>query len=429
MQSLEFLLEYDRAKTAATFGQKILAVAAKDRWLINEIIGIFPEGLSFAEMARREPTQVLDAILAVLERGDPTQHKEYSQAIAKMYGNGLSKAEDIVSTLADYLAKFDKLKRKKKIQPPRNDFNRYRSLEDFMDVVDEYPDEEAEAQPEVKQNATELYRDSNLIVTVPNDVEAACYYGQGTRWCTAGKNNNMYDYYTRGDRPLYIVIPRKPAYPGEKYQFHFETKQFMNEQDRQIGEEGMAKLVQRFPQLPKILQHPAEKYSYAPLLSNEYKQVVKDSVKDVSTEVTAMVNQYQDRIVAFGLKSLREYGIRISPDAEQQLTQAGSSLVEQEMQLINKTLWSSLLEQPGAERNEDRVEVLISSSSSLQQLAKESEAGQILIDAIAATGQKIHKDALPHIRGLVLTDPISRFLMKQIPKRFTARLQEQGHAL
>ena len=187
------LVEYDRSKTAANFGEKILAVAAKDRWLINEILGRVPNMKTFAELVKTDPQETITKILEYLERGDPTPHKEYTPAIAKMYTNGQSKMEDIVSTLADYLTKFDKLKRKKKIQPPRNDFNRYRNLEDFYDVVDEYPDEE-EVKPDVKQNAQELYRDSRLIVTVPRDVAAACYYGQGTRWCTAGKNNNMYDY-------------------------------------------------------------------------------------------------------------------------------------------------------------------------------------------------------------------------------------------
>ena len=152
MKSLEFLLEYDRGKTAAAYGDKILAVATKDRWLVDQIAGRNRLGMTFPEAVKKDPAVIIDAILAILERGDPTPNKEYTQAIAKMYGNGLSKAEDVVSTLADYLSKFDKLKRRKKIQPPRNDFNRYKSLEDFMDVVDEYPDEEAESKPEEKKN-------------------------------------------------------------------------------------------------------------------------------------------------------------------------------------------------------------------------------------------------------------------------------------
>ena len=428
MKSLEFLLEYDRGKTAAAFGEKLLTVAWKDRWLVDQIAGGNRLGMTFQEAAKKDPAKVLDAILSVLEQGDPTNHKEYSQAIAKMYANGLSKAEDIVSTLADYLAKFDKLKRKKKIQPPRNDFNRYRSLEDFMDVVDEYPDEEAESKPEEKKNATELYRDDKLIVTIPQDVEAACYYGQGTRWCTAGKNNNMFDYYTKGNRPLYVIIPRQQAYPGEKYQFHFETKQFMNEQDRQIGDDGIAKLVKRFPQLPKILQKPAEQFMVAPLLSQEYKNIVADSTPEVAKAVVQLINQYSDRIVAFGFKSLDGYGVQL-PDAAKE--DIGNSMRDYLAECVKNfdSFYQQIMARPELARDEDKLENLLSASRELQAVADNSEVVNKLKAALAQSGQKIHKDALAHIIELTVRDPLFRFMMKQVAKQYTAKLQEQGHAV
>jgi len=437
MKSLEFLLEYDRGKTAAAYGEKILAVARQDRWLVDQVAGGNKLGVSFQEAAKKDPARVLDAILAVLEQGDPTRNKEYTQAIAKMYGNGQSKAEDIVSTLADYLAKFDKLKRRKKIQPPRNDFNRYRNLEDFMDVVDEYPNEEVEDKPEEKKNTTELYRDAKLIVLVPHDVEAACYYGQGTRWCTAGKNNNMYDYYTRGDRPLYIVIPRQQAYPGEKYQFHFETGQFMNEQDRQIGEEGMLKLVARFPQLPKILQKPAEKHLTPGLLTQEYKDIVTKSTPEVQKQTVQMIDQYADRIVAFGWKSLSSYGVQL-PDPV--IADISSDMRDYLAQCVKAmgSFWKQISMSPELARNEDRIENMLSTNAELKAVAEGSvvfgwpgphKAVDKLKAALAQTGQKIHKDALAHIVELTVRDPLFRFMMKQVAKLYTAKLQEQGHAL
>ena len=422
------LFEYDRTITAKNYGEKILLVAAKDRWLVDQIAGRNRLGMTFPEAVKKDPEMIVSAILEILERGDPTRNKEYSQAIAKMYANGLSKAEDVVSTLADYLAKFDKLKRRKKIQPPRNDFNRYRSLEDFMDVVDEYPDEEAESKPEEKKNATELYRDDKLIVTIPQDVEAACYYGQGTRWCTAGKNNNMFDYYTKGNRPLYVIIPRQQAYPGEKYQFHFETKQFMNEQDRQIGDDGIAKLVKRFPQLPKILQKPAEQFMVAPLLSQEYKNIVADSTPEVAKAVVQLINQYSDRIVAFGFKSLDGYGVQLPEPVKADI---GNSMRDYLAECIKNfdSFYQQIMARPELARDEDKLENLLSASRELQAVADNSEVVNKLKAALAQSGQKIHKDALAHIIELTVRDPLFRFMMKQVAKQYTAKLQEQGHAV
>jgi len=426
------LVEYDRAKTMQNFGEKVLAVAAKDKWLVNELSGrmrYLVGGDTLALKFKTDPQETLAKIMEYLERGDPTPHKEYAATIAKMYANGQSKMEDIVSTLADYLTKFDRLKRRKKIQPPRNDFNRYRNLEDFYDVVDEYADEEVENKLDVKQNAQELYRDSRLIVTVPRDVAAACYYGQGTRWCTAGKNNNMYDYYTKGDRPLYIIIPRQPAHAGEKYQFHFETKQFMDEQDRQIGTNGMAALVHRFPELTKILQAPAEKYSVMQLIGPEYKNIVKEFTPVAIKQTAQLVNQYADRVVGFGFKSIKDYGIVLNPQREQAIEGNMRDYLAQCLKAMaaHDGFWNQLMQQSGTERNEDKIEAMLSSDELLKKVSETSQAGQLLHQELQ--NQKINNNAVPHVVDLVLRDPLFRFLMRQIPKMYTAKLQENGHAL
>jgi hypothetical protein len=421
------LLEYDRSKTAAAYGEKLLAVAVGDKWFVQQYNNALPGG-NIKEIAKTNPEKVLDYLLTWIERGDPTPNKEYSQSIAKMYSNGLSKLEDVASTLADYLAKFDKLKRRKKILPPRNDFNRYRDLESFYDVVDEYPEEE-EAKPEVKQNAKELYRDSKLIVTVPQDVQAACYYGQGTRWCTAGKNNNMYDYYTKGNRPLYVIIPRQQAYPGEKYQFHFETKQFMNELDQQIGPGGIAKLVERFPELTKILQLPAEKYSVAPLIGEEYKSIVKEFTPTAIKQTTAMVDQYADRIIAFGFKSLKDYGLEIAPQVQESISGSMRDYMAECIKAMNAKggIWDQIVAQPGTERSEDKIEAMLSVDQQLKTVSDVTDAGKLLHRELKR--QAVHSGAVPHIVDLVMRDPLFRFLMRQIPKLYTAKLQEHGHAL
>jgi hypothetical protein len=174
--------------------------------------------------------------------------------LAKIYTQGQTQFEDMGSTLADYLAKFHKLKLKKAIPPPRNDFMRYDSVADFMSVVDEYPDVEQLSTD--KGQAQEVYKDADLRIIEPIDQTAACYYGQGTKWCTAAKQNNMFHRYDKEGR-LYIIIPTKPSYGGEKYQFHFATGQFMNEQDNPID---IASLLRRYPQLRKVFAQQAEKH-------------------------------------------------------------------------------------------------------------------------------------------------------------------------
>jgi hypothetical protein len=109
---------------------------------------------------------------------------------------------------------------RKKIPSPRNDVNRYSSFADFMGVMDEYPDPD-KVELKDKGRAFTMYEDDSWRVIVPQDEAASCYYGQGTRWCTAAtKGNNMFTYY-HGIAPILIALPKHPEHPGEKYQLHF----------------------------------------------------------------------------------------------------------------------------------------------------------------------------------------------------------------
>ena len=243
MRAREYLVEYNRQKTEQNYGDKIVMIARRDPTIPQQV------------RKEADVAQLVDIVLSHLERADPTRNKEYTQGLAKLYATGGLKMEDATSTLADYLTKFHKLKVKRMIPSPRNDFLGYKHVGDFMSVVDEYPDPDAKEETNRGQ-AKEVYNDAQVRVIQPEDRTAACYYGQGTRWCTAAKNNNMFDHYAE-ESPLYIVIPKKPKHPGEKYQIHFDSRQFMDENDRDAN---MDELVGRYPQLGTLFHEEAKEY-------------------------------------------------------------------------------------------------------------------------------------------------------------------------
>ena len=87
------------------------------------------------------------------------------------------------------------------------------------------------------------------MLLTPKTEEAAKYYGKNTRWCTAAENNNYFDQYNK-DGPLYILINKKV--PDEKYQFHFQTEQYMDSRDSAIN----ALMYDKFPE--KVLDKLVE---------------------------------------------------------------------------------------------------------------------------------------------------------------------------
>ncbi len=61
---------------------------------------------------------------------------------------------------------------------------------------------------------------------------AACHYGKSTDWCTA-TDTDMFDNYYEPDDPLFFFEDKEN---GKRFQFHFGSDQFMDEQDAQLDE-------------------------------------------------------------------------------------------------------------------------------------------------------------------------------------------------
>ena len=314
MRDHEILNEYDRSKTAAAFGAKMLQKLIYDTSIINfpnllnatRIInvarsadknpnqpGTFSVGMfgdrvevtaaNSQQVLQHLTPQILDDILANIEQGDPTTNKQYGQWLAKMYANTNIKLEDIISTTRQYLTKFEILKRKKLIKSPANDINRYPSIQNFMDVLDTYdlPEEDI---PIDKGESTEVYKDADVRIIVPENESAACYYGRGTRWCTAAtQGHNYFDNYHR-DGPLYILLPTKPVHDGEKYQLHFPSNQFMDEHDDGVDLVNLLK--NRFPNLESFfLQVEPDIKDLLPFTPDEVLKPILEKIKEYGQEM------------------------------------------------------------------------------------------------------------------------------------------------
>jgi hypothetical protein len=215
MRAEEFLLEYSRDITKQRLGAQVLDTFRKEGpGRIRRVLGrdLGPQD---------SEDDTIEALIRMLEQADPTANKQYMPWLARTYIKGETFFEDVLSQVREYLEKFYILTRRKKIPVPRNDILGYSNFGDFMSVVDEYPDPEA-AELKDKGQAEEIYQDKQVRVIIPYDQAAACYYGQGARWCTAAtKGHNYFNDYAE-NTPLLIVIPQQPKYAGEKYQLWFD---------------------------------------------------------------------------------------------------------------------------------------------------------------------------------------------------------------
>lgn len=150
---------------------------------------------------------------------------KYVKWILNLVKQGKWKPGDSVETI-DFLGLFDK--RKNQLPEEYRDINRYKSVYELGNIVSGHT---VKNRNEVKQDAEKVYEDDKWLVVIPHTKEAACYYGANTEWCTAAtESDNMFDYYNNKGL-LYINIDKVN---NRKYQFHFETHQFMDENDSSI---------------------------------------------------------------------------------------------------------------------------------------------------------------------------------------------------
>lgn len=245
MRYREFLIEYNRDITKRQFGKGIVDALAKtrnqsDKLLFNNFMDHFvKQGYSKEQM----DDTILQNLLSSFENNDPTPNNQYTPWIAREYVRGNIKALEDLSRIKNSLELFHKYKNTNvykelfKYNIGFNDISKLGAdqIEGIAEKIEAKIVPKEKEKDKNKGDAEVVYEDNDVRVIHPKDQDAACYYGQGTRWCTAAtKGDNYFDNYNRNG-PLYIIIPKKPKYQGEKYQLHINEKQFMDEKDDPVS--------------------------------------------------------------------------------------------------------------------------------------------------------------------------------------------------
>ena len=167
---------------------------------------------------------------------DPTSYNQgkvvkvgnFVKWMLKLYSNNSWKPGDSYET-KDLLSKFIKYKSKLPIE--KRDINRFNSVSELYNLIQTLEGQGVKSQTEIKREGAEVvYEDSEWKIVIPHTEEASCIYGANTKWCTAGREDNMFDYYNKQGL-LYININK---ITGDKYQFHFESGSFMDAEDEVI---------------------------------------------------------------------------------------------------------------------------------------------------------------------------------------------------
>ena len=238
MRYKEFLLEYSREKTLANDNLMTKVMAAVKRKDPTEI-GRRGIDIKFDDPENRE------YILDKFELIDPTPNKQYIQPLMNWYQKDKFRGFEDSQRLKDALGTFLRFKQRL----VKRDINQYTDITELEDAVEEFKDEGTKKQKRqqgeyhIDPSSYDVFAESaRYVVVTPNTSQASCSFGAGTKWCTASKNSSEYFDEYKQEGPLYIIRTKDANYDKDSiiatsnpiYQFHFESGQFMNVQDRPI---------------------------------------------------------------------------------------------------------------------------------------------------------------------------------------------------
>ena len=133
----------------------------------------------------------------------------------------------------------------KKRAKSKKDINQYKSLSEIDKALNNdiqlshrqevRKNQKARRNADIESEASLVFSGDGFDVWVPETYAASCKLGQGASWCTASTESDYYyDYYKDtfgGD--YYILINQND--PEDKYQFHFESLQFMTKKNTSIS--------------------------------------------------------------------------------------------------------------------------------------------------------------------------------------------------
>ena len=240
---------------------------------------------------RKGKSKVLltDQIFGDIVESDPTQKKEFVQWMITVFLRHLKEGDvdqairfltEDLPEANEYLEVFDKVRKKKVFKTgapnrpnaPENvsDITQYNDLAHLYSIVSPFigADDENESGlwGKLKKfidlgHAKLAYRDNDVLVYTPQTIESSCEpLGNLASWCTRREGNSYFDSYRRNNpKPdgslsdYYVVMPKK-LFDGDDenmypLQFHFESGQLHDKNNRSIERDQLPEVISKFPGL------------------------------------------------------------------------------------------------------------------------------------------------------------------------------------
>lgn len=114
--------------------------------------------------------------------------------------------EDNFRKLNELIKKFDKLSS----NLPKTDINQYSSIQELSDALEKYENRQRRNVKKV-EGGNVVFNNNRYFIVNPLTLENSCYYGKGTKWCTASQQTNHFNSYNDDGKLFYIIDKALPT--------------------------------------------------------------------------------------------------------------------------------------------------------------------------------------------------------------------------
>jgi hypothetical protein len=142
----------------------------------------------------------------------PEQLKRIVDNIPHKYLMWVGKSFDTINFEENFTKLYNSLNKFTKLSTnlPKTDINQYQNLDELVNTISVYENRERRDVKKV-EGGNVVYDDGKIFVVNPLDYSASCYYGKGTKWCTAAETDTHFRKYNEDGKLFYIIDRTKPT--------------------------------------------------------------------------------------------------------------------------------------------------------------------------------------------------------------------------
>ncbi len=191
-------------------------------------------------------------------------HK-YLDWITKNWSPTDVEGDEVTHNLKEILlavSKFDTQNQRLKIK----DLNQYKNLDQLFDTLQKLG-QTARRSVEISDEVDRIYEDNRFVVVVPKTHKSSCYYGAGTKWCTASKDTDSHFSNYKSGGELYYIIDKTLPTSSPYYKVALNkklaglTEDFWDVQDKPITDTtNIMTIIQNKKMLEDIRNHFGVKF-------------------------------------------------------------------------------------------------------------------------------------------------------------------------